>query len=55
MILSLEQVPLVVGLDELSPVASAAEVDKYIEAAGAAGLARSTSSSPAARSNWPWR
>lgn len=32
----LGRVLLVVGLDELSPVASAAEVDKYIEAAGAA-------------------
>ncbi|MFJ4126017.1 hypothetical protein ACIP3U_32400 [[Kitasatospora] papulosa] len=41
----LGRVLLVVGLDELSPVASAAEVDKYIEAAGAADRLYATVSS----------
>ncbi|MGI5048278.1 hypothetical protein ACM9HD_33220 [Streptomyces sp. JAC25] len=44
---SLGRVPLVVGRDELSPVASAAEVDKYIEAAGAADRLYATVSSVA--------
>ncbi|MEU2346337.1 hypothetical protein ABZ745_31710 [Streptomyces sp. NPDC013082] len=43
----LGRVLLVVGLDELAPVASAAEVDKYIEAAGAADRLYATVSSVA--------
>ena len=43
----LGQVLLVVGLDELSPVASAAEIDEYIEAAGAADRLYATVSSVA--------
>ncbi|MFE4691283.1 hypothetical protein ACFRH6_14635 [Streptomyces sp. NPDC056749] len=41
------QVLLVVGLDELSPVASVAEVDEYIEASGAADRLYATVSSVA--------
>lgn len=43
----LGRVLLVVGLDELSPVASAAEVDEYIEASGAADRLYATVSSVA--------
>ncbi|MGW0779873.1 hypothetical protein [Streptomyces sp. NPDC002913] len=43
------QVLLVVGLDELSPVASAAEVDEYVECVGAAGRLYATVSSVADR------
>ncbi|MFF9690212.1 hypothetical protein [Streptomyces sp. NPDC014623] len=43
------QVLLVVGLDELSPVASAAEIDEYIESAGEAGRLYATVSSVADR------
>ncbi|XQE87456.1 hypothetical protein ACN24M_20645 [Streptomyces microflavus] len=46
---SLGRVLIVVGLDELSPVASAAEVDEYIECAGAADRLYATVSSVADR------
>lgn len=43
------QVLLVVGLDELSPTASAAEIDEYIECVGMAGRLYATVSSVADR------
>ncbi|MFC9409662.1 hypothetical protein ACFRAA_33400 [[Kitasatospora] papulosa] len=47
MVSGLGRVLLVVGLDKLSPAASAAEVAKYIEAAGAADRLYATVSSVA--------
>ncbi|RPK76594.1 hypothetical protein EES45_22815 [Streptomyces sp. ADI97-07] len=49
----LGQVLLVVGLDELSPTASAAEVDEYIEHAGATDRLYATVSSVADRPGRP--
>nr|WSS66791.1 hypothetical protein OG284_36835 [Streptomyces sp. NBC_01177] len=44
------QVLLVVGLDELSPTASAAEIDEYVECVGEAERLYATVSSVADRS-----